>query len=120
VANANEVNTVVTGNTVTGTSGEGLHLEAGGSGEANDNEVEATVRKNTVCGSTSTDIHAIAGLLGNPFLIDNTGTGNTLEGEISKNTATTVVVENGVAGNSGQGTPSKNDKGPYEPNKKKL
>jgi len=61
-----------------------MHLDAGSSGEANDNAVEVTVRKNTVCGSTMADIHAIGGLLGNPFLIDNTGTGNALEGEITK------------------------------------
>jgi hypothetical protein len=97
VADDNKVNAIVTDNTVTGTLfGEGIHLEAGGSGEANDNEVEVKVRKNTVCGSAAADIHAIGGLLGNPFLIDNTGTGNALEGEISKNTASTVVVENGV------------------------
>jgi hypothetical protein len=108
VANDSEVNAVVTDNTVTGTTGEGMHLDAGGSGEANDNDVEVTVRKNTVCGSTAADIHAIGGLLGNPFLIDNTGTGNALEGEISENTASTVVVEDGVAGNTADVTQSKN------------
>ncbi len=108
VANNNEVNAVVMDNTVTDTTGEGLHLEAGGPGEANDNDVEVTVRKNTVCSSTDADIHAIGGLLGNPFLIDNTGTGNALEGEISENTASTVVVEDGVAGNSADVTQSQN------------
>ena len=55
------------------------------------------------------DIHAIGGLLGNPFLTDNTGTGNELEGDISKNTASTVVVEDGVAGNSAEVTQFHND-----------
>jgi hypothetical protein len=97
-------------NTVTRTTGEGMHLEAGGSGEANDNGVDVTVRKNTVCGSTNADIHAIGGLLGSPFgLLDNSGSGNVLEGEISKNTATTVVIEDGVAGNSAAITPVNND-----------
>jgi hypothetical protein len=100
VANNNEVKAVVKDNTVIGTTGEGVHLEAGGSGAANDNDLDVTVRKNTVCGSTNADIHAIGGLLGNPFLPDNTGAGNVLEGEISKNTASTVVIEDGVAGNS--------------------
>ncbi len=99
VANANQVNAIVTDHTITGTFGEGMHLDAGGSGVANDNEVEITLRKNTVCGSASADIHAIGGLLGSPFFPDNAGTGNTLEGAIVKNTASTVVVENGVAGN---------------------
>jgi hypothetical protein len=103
---------VVTDNTVTGTSGEGILLEAGGPGKANDNDVDVTVRKNTVCGSTTpnADIHAIGGFLGIPSVpLPNQGTGNVLEGEISKNTAKLpVVVENGVAGNTAQVTQSKN------------
>jgi hypothetical protein len=110
VANGNEVNAIVTDNTVTGTFGEGMHLDAGGSGVANNNDVDVTVSKNTVCGSAATDIHAIGGFLGIPSLLPlpNQGTGNSLEGEISKNTATTVVVENGVVGNSATVTQSKN------------
>lgn len=100
VADDNEVNAVVKDNTVTDTFGEGMHLEAGGSGAANDNGVDVTVRKNTVCGSTDADIHAIGGLLGNPFLVDNTGTGNELEGEIFQNTATMVTVADGTPGNT--------------------
>jgi hypothetical protein len=113
VANANTVTAVVSDNTVTDTFGDGLHLTAGSAGEANDNEVEVTVRKNTVCGSTKpggtepdVDIHAIGGLLGNLCLPDNTGTGNVLAGEISKNTATTVVIEDGVPDNSAEATQS--------------
>ena len=109
IANANEVNAVVTKNTVTGTSFlEGIHLEAGGSGVANDNVVEALVEKNTVCGSAGVDIHAFGGLLGNPFFPNNAGAGNELEGEIVKNTATTIVVEDGVAGNSADMEQDKN------------
>ena len=101
IANANEVNAAVSHNTVTGTLfGEGIHLEAGGSGVANDNGVEALVEKNTVCGSAGVDIHALGGLLGSPFFPNNTGSGNTLEGGIAKNTATTIAAENGVAGNA--------------------
>lgn len=110
VANENEVNAVVTENTVTGTTFllEGIHLEAGGSGVANNNTVGVRVRKNTVCGSAAADIHAQGGLLGNPFLVDNNGDGNDLEGEIAKNTATTIAVEDGVPGNSARATQSKN------------
>ena len=109
VANNNAVTAVVTDNTVTGTVGEGLLLSAGGSGVANTNSVEVTVKKNTVCDSAATDIHAIGGFLGIPFLLPpNQGTGNTVEGKITKNTADTVVVENGVAGNSGTVTQFKN------------
>ena len=94
VANNNEVTAVVMDNTVTGTFGEGMLLNAGSSGVANTNDVELTVKKNTVCGSATIDIHAIGGLLGNPFLPDNAGTGNTVEGKISKNTADSVAVDN--------------------------
>ena len=101
MANNNEVTAVVTDNTVTGTVGEGLLLSAGGSGVANTNDVDVTVRKNTVCGSAATDVHAIGGFFGIPALLPpNQGTGNTIGGEITKNTAATIVVENGVAGNS--------------------
>lgn len=110
VANSNTVNAVVTDNTVTGTVGEGMLLNAGGPSVANTNEVEVTVKKNTVCGSAGVDIHAIGGFLGIPFLFPpNQGTGNTVEGKITKNTATTIVVENGVAGNSATVTQFKND-----------
>jgi hypothetical protein len=107
VANHNAVKAVVTDNTVSGTAGEGLQLAAGSVGEANDNEVEVTVRKNTVCGSAVPDIHAIGGVLG-PFPLINTGTGNTLEGEITENTTTPAVVEDGVAGNTANVEQSKN------------
>ena len=109
VADDNAVTAVVKDNTVTDTVGEGLHLEAGGSGAANANEVAVRVKKNTVCGSTDADIHAIGGLLGNPFLLDNTGTGNVLEGQIFENTATTVVVEDGIPGNTATVTQFNND-----------
>jgi hypothetical protein len=100
---------VVKDNTVTGTTGEGMHLDAGGSGAARTNTVEVRVKKNTVCGSTDADIRALGGLLGNPFLLDNTGTGNVLEGEIAKNTATTVTLNDGVPGNTADVTQLKND-----------
>ena len=110
VANNNEVTAVVTDNTVTGTVGEGMLLSAGGSGVANTNDVEITVKKNTVCGSAAVDVHAIGGFFGIPILLPpNQGTGNTVEGNITKNTSTTVVVENGVAGNSATVTQIKND-----------
>ena len=109
VAENNEVNAVVLDNTVTGTTGEGIHVDAGGSGAANDNEVEVRAQKNTVCGSTDADIRALGGLLGNPFLPDNMGTGNELTGNIFHNTATTVAVEDGVAGNVADVTQIKNN-----------
>jgi hypothetical protein len=108
VANNNGVTAVIKDNTILGTVGEGLLLSAGGPGVANTNAVEVTVKKNTVCDSAAMDIpdvHAIGGFFGIPALLppnqvtENTP-GNTLGGEIAKNTADTVVVENGVAGNS--------------------
>jgi len=110
VANNNAVNAIITDNTVTGTVGEGMLLSAGGSGAANTNAVEITVKKNTVCGNAVSNVHAIGGFLGIPFLLPpNQGAGNTVEGKITKNTATTVVVENGVAGNSATVTQLNND-----------
>jgi hypothetical protein len=108
-ASDNRLDVLIKDNIVTGTVGEGLLLSAGGSGVANTNDVEVTVKKNIVCGSAATDVHAIGGLLGIPSLLPpNQGTGNTIGGEITKNTATTVVVENGVAGNSATVTQFKN------------
>jgi hypothetical protein len=110
VANNNGVTAVIRENTVTGTVGEGLLLSAGGSGVANTNSVDATVKKNTVCDSAATDIHAIGGFLGIPFLLPpNQGIGNTVAGKLSKNIADSVVVENGVAGNTATVTQVKND-----------
>lgn len=110
IANNNTVTAVIKDNTVTGTVGEGILLNAGGSGAANTNDVEVTVKKNTVCGSATLDIHAIGGFFGIPFLLaPNQGTGNTVAGKITKNTADSVVVENGVAGNSATVTQFKND-----------
>lgn len=101
VANNNAVTAVVMDNTVTGTVGEGMLLSAGSFGVANTNSVAVTVKKNTVCGSAATDVHAIGGFFGIPALLPpNQGTGNTVEGAITKNTADSVVVENGVTGNS--------------------
>ncbi len=101
-ANNNELDIVMSNNTITGTIGEGIHLEAGSTGLASNNEVEIRVRKNTVCGSAAADIDALGGAP------SNQGTGNKVEGEIRKNTATTVVVDNGVAGNVAQVAQSKN------------
>ena len=109
VADHKVVNAIVTDNTVTGTIGEGMLLNAGGSGVANINDVEVTVKKNTVCGSAVMDIHAIGGSFGIPALLPpNQGTGNMVEGSITKNAASTVVVENGITGNSATVTQSKN------------
>ena len=55
----------------------------------------------------SSDNHLEMRIRGNT-VENNTGTGNELEGDIAKNTASTVVVEDGVAGNSAEVTQSKN------------
>jgi hypothetical protein len=88
--------------------GEGIHLEAGGSGEANANAVDVRVSKNTVCGSTDADIRALGGLLDNPFLPDNTGTGNELTGKLFHNTAKTVTVADGTPENTANVTQFQN------------
>ncbi|MGE0827126.1 MAG: right-handed parallel beta-helix repeat-containing protein [Candidatus Binatia bacterium] len=110
VANNNEVTAVIKDNMVTGTLGEGMLLSAGASGVANTNSIEMTVKKNTVCGSAVVDIHAIGGFLGIPSLLPpNQGTENMVAGKITKNTADSVVVEDGVAGNVVDVTQFKND-----------
>jgi hypothetical protein len=109
VADNNEVGAVVKDNVVIGTIGEGIHLDAGGSGVANANKVEVRAQKNTVCGSADADIRALGGLLGNPFLPDNSGTKNMLEGKIFQNTATTVTVANGTLRNTADVTQFKNN-----------
>ncbi|MGE0827331.1 MAG: right-handed parallel beta-helix repeat-containing protein [Candidatus Binatia bacterium] len=108
VANNNAVTAVVKDNTITGTVGEGMLLSAGGPGVANTNSIEIAMKKNTVCNSAVLDIHAIGGFLGG-LLPPNQGAGNSVAGKIAKNTATTIVVEDGVPGNVANVTQSKND-----------
>ena len=64
------------------------------------NTLSVRVAHNTVCRNTDTAILGEGGFSGNILFPPNTGTGNVLTGEISKNTATTVTVANGTPGNT--------------------
>jgi len=64
---------------------------------------------NTVCHNTGTAILGEGGFSGDALFPANLGTGNVLEGEIAKNTATTVTVADGTAGNTATVTQFHND-----------
>ena len=87
----------------------GIQLLAGGTGLASANTTEVRVAHNTVC-SNGADILGEGGFSGDIlFPAPNTGTGNVLTGEIFKNTATTVTVQDGVPGNTATMTQFDND-----------
>jgi hypothetical protein len=110
VANNNQINAIVVQNTVADNTDRGIELCAGGFGLANANTVEVWVAHNRVCDNPGTDILSEGGFTGNViFPVPNAGTGNMLEGEIFKNTATTVTVQNGTLGNTATVTQFHND-----------
>ena len=97
-------------NTVEGNTVRGIELLAGDVGLASANTTEVRVVHNTVC-DNSTDIIGEGGYSGGNILfpVPNMGTGNVLEGESFKNTATTVVVADGALGNTASVTQFNND-----------
>jgi hypothetical protein len=117
MANSNRIiNAKVLDNIVEDVGAVGISLVAGNSGKASDNTIlDAQVEGNTVCGSTRIDIYAVGGFLGvasapgapNGFP-PNAGTGNQVTGTIKDNTATGIVVADGVAGNSANMTQTNN------------
>jgi hypothetical protein len=108
VADGNQTRAIVLHNTVEDNTLRGIELIAGDVGLASANTTEVRVVHNTVC-DNGTDIIGEGGFSGNIlFTVPNTGTGNVLEGEITKNTATTVMVEDGVTDNSAEVMQSKN------------
>ena len=108
VADGNQTSAVVMHNTVANNTLRGIELLAGDVGLASANTTAVRVAHNTVC-DNGTDIIGEGGFSGDVlFPVPNQGTGNVLEGAIFQNTATTVVVEDGVAGNSAEVTQSKN------------
>ena len=100
VANGNTVTATLTNNRLEGAMYDELHFTAGGPGSASDNTVEVTAENNTVCGSRDS-LRGQGGRTNeeNPFWA-NAGTGNTLTVTLTDNSAGSVNVEDGVAGNT--------------------
>jgi len=67
---------------------------------ANENTLSVSVAHNTVCNNTGTAILGEGGFSGDTLFPPNLGSGNVLTGDISQNTATTVVVQDGTPGNT--------------------
>jgi hypothetical protein len=107
VANNNQVTARVERNVVADSTVLGIGLAAGGPGVASDNTLDIKVAHNTVCGD-GPDIVAEGGFSGNDLLFPNQGSGNVLDAEISKNTATTVTVADGIPGNMAMVTQNNN------------
>ena len=106
VANGNTVTATLTNNRVEGAMYAELHFTAGGPGSASDNTVDVTIENNIVCGSDGS-IWGQGGQTNNenPFWA-NAGTGNTLTVTLTDNSAGSVNVEDGVAGNTAMLTES--------------
>jgi hypothetical protein len=108
VANGNHTRAVVTDNTVEDNNATGIEADAGEEGLANENTLSVSVAHNTVCNNTGTAILGEGGFSGNALFPPNMGSGNVLTGDISHNTATTVVVQDGTPGNTATVTQSNN------------
>jgi hypothetical protein len=109
IADGNQARAIVKHNVVEGNAVRGISLFVGGPGLASDNTVDVRVAHNTVC-NNGADIFGEGGFTGsvlNPT--PNMGTGNVLTGKIVQNTATTVMVEDGIPGNTADVTQFHND-----------
>lgn len=101
-ANNNQTNATVTNNTVANSTAAGMFLIGGSTGEANNNTLTLVgdASGNSVCANGLVDIRAVGGFKGNNPFPRNKGTGNTVTGTLNNNTATTVEIEDGIAGNT--------------------
>ena len=97
IANTNSAKAKVTENEVTNSDAYGVLVAGALSGLANGNDSSASVSKNVAC-TNGTDIQVFGAVPDAPAVV---GTGNVADAKISKNTATTIAVANGVAGNTG-------------------
>ena len=106
VANGNTVTATLANNRLEGAMYAELDVAAGGPGSASDNTVTVTAENNIVCGSRDS-LWGQAGQTNeeNPFRA-NAGTGNTLTVTLTDNSAGSVNVEDGVAGNTAMLTES--------------
>ena len=106
VANANTVTATLANNRVEGGARWGLAFSAAASGAASANMVEVAVQNNFVCGNDESDIFGQGGWVGDDTLSANSGTGNALTVTLTDNSAGSVNVEDGVAGNTAMLTES--------------
>ena len=106
VANANTVTATLANNRVEGAMYAELHFVAGNTGAASTNMVDLDVQNNIVCGNGG-GIWGRGGVTNdeNPFWA-NAGTGNALTITLTDNSAGSVSVEDGVAGNTAMLTES--------------
>ncbi|MBI3784247.1 MAG: hypothetical protein HY270_12695 [Deltaproteobacteria bacterium] len=98
-ANANSVRAALSGNIVNMALG-GILFAGGSSGPASDNRLDLAVENNSACGSTTSDLSCVGGFPGLIGFAANRGTGNSVNGLIRGNEATTILAANGVPGNS--------------------
>ena len=107
VANGNTVTAMLANNRVEGAMWQGLAFLAGDAGAISNNMVEIEAQNNIVCGSGGLDIWGQGGVTNdeNPFWA-NAGTGNALTITLTDNSAGSVSVEDGVAGNTAMLTKS--------------
>jgi hypothetical protein len=108
-ADGNQTTALVMHNTVEDNMVRGIELIAGDVGLASANTTEVWVAHNTICHNTGADIVGEGGFSGFPGFSPNLGSGNVLTGQIFKNTATTVTVEDGTPGNTADVTQFKNE-----------
>jgi hypothetical protein len=95
IGDNNQVTAIVRHNVVEDSTGEGIYLAAGAEGLASANTLNVWVAHNAVC-NNGAGIVGEGGASAHPPLPPNLGTGNLLEGRIFQNTATTVVVQDGI------------------------
>ena len=107
MANGNTVTAMLANNRVEGAMWQGLAFVAGDAGAVSNNMVEVEAQNNIVCGSGGLDIWGQGGVTNdeNSFWA-NAGTGNALTVTLTDNSAGSVSVEDGVAGNTAMLTES--------------
>ena len=108
MANGNTVTAMLANNRVEGAMWQGLAFVAGNAGAVSNNMVEVEAQNNIVCGSGGrADIWGQGGVTNdeNSFWA-NAGTGNALTVTLTDNSAGSVSVEDGVAGNTAMLTES--------------
>ena len=108
MANGNTVTAMLANNRVEGAMWQGLAFVAGDAGAVSNNMVEIEAQNNIVCGSGGrADIWGQGGVTNdeNSFWA-NAGTGNALTVTLTDNSAGSVNVEDGVAGNTAMLTES--------------
>ena len=105
-ANGNTVTATLVNNRVEGATRWGLSVGAGSSGTVSANTVNVDVQNNLVCGNGASDIFGQGGWVGDDTYSANAGTGNALTVTLTDNSAGSVTVEDGVAGNTAMLTES--------------